>query len=73
MITWENERGTEFNYDGIRLLSMLEEYKILRQEKEEERKRQREMIPKGFFEYSLEERRAGFLLPRAHLKTIAAV
>nr|GEZ34823.1 hypothetical protein [Tanacetum cinerariifolium] len=41
MITWENERGTEFNYDGIRLLSMLEEYKILRQEKEEERKRQK--------------------------------
>nr|GEU61200.1 leucine-rich repeat protein [Tanacetum cinerariifolium] len=40
-ITWENERGTEFNYDGIRLLSMLEEYKILRQEREEERKQQR--------------------------------
>ncbi|PWA91055.1 microtubule associated protein (MAP65/ASE1) family protein [Artemisia annua] len=42
-ITWEKERGTEFTYDGIRLLSMLEEYKILRQEKEEERKRQRDM------------------------------
>ncbi|KAI3817929.1 hypothetical protein L1987_11729 [Smallanthus sonchifolius] len=41
-ITWENERGTEFTYDGIRLLSMLEEYKILRQVKEEERKRQRD-------------------------------
>ncbi|KAL4574866.1 hypothetical protein LXL04_021706 [Taraxacum kok-saghyz] len=41
-IAWENERGTEFTYDGIRLLSMLEEYKILRQEKEEERKRQRD-------------------------------
>ncbi|XP_059666997.1 65-kDa microtubule-associated protein 3-like [Cornus florida] len=39
---WENERGTEFTYDGIRLLSMLEEYTILRQEKEEERKRQRD-------------------------------
>ncbi|KAA8533822.1 hypothetical protein F0562_031339 [Nyssa sinensis] len=39
---WENERGIEFTYDGIRLLSMLEEYTILRQEKEQERKRQRD-------------------------------
>lgn len=41
-IAWEDERGIEFTYDGIRLLSMLEEYKILRQEKDEERKRQRD-------------------------------
>ncbi|PWA85074.1 microtubule-associated protein, MAP65/Ase1/PRC1 [Artemisia annua] len=41
-VAWENERGVEFTYDGVRLLSMLEDYKILRQEKEEERKRQRE-------------------------------
>ncbi|XP_024971475.1 65-kDa microtubule-associated protein 3-like [Cynara cardunculus var. scolymus] len=41
-VGWENERGVEFTYDGVRLLSMLEEYKILRQEKEEERKRQRD-------------------------------
>ncbi|KAI3508201.1 hypothetical protein L1887_23206 [Cichorium endivia] len=41
-VTWENERGVEFIYDGVRLLSMLEDYKILRQEKEEERKRQRD-------------------------------
>ncbi|KAK1304101.1 65-kDa microtubule-associated protein 3 [Acorus calamus] len=39
---WERERGTEFKYDGIRLLSMLEEYTILRQEKEQERRRQRD-------------------------------
>ncbi|KAK1366641.1 65-kDa microtubule-associated protein 3 [Heracleum sosnowskyi] len=39
---WEKERGIEFTYDGIRLLSMLEEYNILRQEKEQERKRQRD-------------------------------
>ncbi|KAI7745389.1 hypothetical protein M8C21_011102 [Ambrosia artemisiifolia] len=45
-IAWENERGTEFTYDGIRLLSMLEEYKILRQEKEEERRRQRQQSGK---------------------------
>ncbi|MFS7929617.1 putative microtubule-associated protein, MAP65/Ase1/PRC1 [Helianthus anomalus] len=41
-ITWENERGVEFTYDGVRLLTMLEDYKILRQQKEEERKRQRD-------------------------------
>ncbi|KAM0935476.1 putative microtubule-associated protein, MAP65/Ase1/PRC1 [Dioscorea sansibarensis] len=39
---WEKERGIEFTYDGVRLLSMLEEYTILRQEKEQERKRQRD-------------------------------
>ncbi|KAF8413054.1 hypothetical protein HHK36_001030 [Tetracentron sinense] len=39
---WEKERGVEFTYDGIRLISMLEEYSILRQEKEEERRRQRD-------------------------------
>ncbi|KAL1822825.1 hypothetical protein ACET3Z_009603 [Daucus carota] len=39
---WEKERGIEFTYDGIRLLSMLQDYNILRQEKEEERKRQRD-------------------------------
>ncbi|KAF3433106.1 hypothetical protein FNV43_RR24208 [Rhamnella rubrinervis] len=41
-MAWEQERGIEFTYDGIRLLSMLEEYTILRQEKEEERRRQRD-------------------------------
>ncbi|XP_010924154.1 65-kDa microtubule-associated protein 3 [Elaeis guineensis] len=39
---WENDRGIEFTYDGVRLLSMLEEYTIVRQEKEQERKRQRD-------------------------------
>ncbi|PON59969.1 Microtubule-associated protein, MAP65/Ase1/PRC [Trema orientale] len=41
-VSWEKEKGIEFTYDGIRLLSMLEEYTILRQEKEQERLRQRE-------------------------------
>ncbi|KAJ9141601.1 hypothetical protein P3X46_032113 [Hevea brasiliensis] len=41
-MAWEKERGAEFLYDGIRLLAMLEEYTILRQEKEEERRRQRD-------------------------------
>ncbi|WJX18996.1 hypothetical protein P8452_08738 [Trifolium repens] len=42
-IAWEKERGAEFTYDGIRLLSMIEEYNILRQEKEQERRRQRDL------------------------------
>ncbi|XP_014523225.1 65-kDa microtubule-associated protein 3 [Vigna radiata var. radiata] len=39
---WEKERGQEFLYDGNRLISMLEDYSILRQEKENERQRQRD-------------------------------
>ncbi|OMP00602.1 Microtubule-associated protein, MAP65/Ase1/PRC1 [Corchorus olitorius] len=39
---WEKERGSEFLYDGGRLLSVLEAYGNLRQEKELERQRQRE-------------------------------
>ncbi|KAL5570031.1 hypothetical protein UlMin_026606 [Ulmus minor] len=41
-VIWEKEKGIEFTYDGIRLLSMLDEYTILRQEKEQERRRQRD-------------------------------
>ncbi|KAK1262753.1 65-kDa microtubule-associated protein 3 [Acorus gramineus] len=41
-IAWEKEKVMEFKYDGICLLSMLEEYTILRQEKEQERRRQRD-------------------------------
>ncbi|XP_071690824.1 uncharacterized protein [Rutidosis leptorrhynchoides] len=47
-VVWENERGVEFTYDGVRLLSMLEDYKILRQQKEEERKRQRDQKKLAF-------------------------
>ncbi|KAL7108477.1 hypothetical protein ACP275_06G114800 [Erythranthe tilingii] len=42
IIAWQNENGIKFTYDGVFLLSMLEEYKVLRQEKELERKRQRD-------------------------------
>ncbi|KAL0382304.1 UNVERIFIED_CONTAM: microtubule-associated protein 3 [Sesamum calycinum] len=42
VIVWENEKGIAFTYDGVRLLSMLEQYMVLRQEKEQERKRQRD-------------------------------
>ncbi|XWS37719.1 hypothetical protein CRYUN_Cryun19dG0069100 [Craigia yunnanensis] len=41
-MAWEKERETEFLYDGIPLLSMLEEYTILRQEKEQEQRRLRD-------------------------------
>uniref|UniRef100_A0A0C9RI64 TSA: Wollemia nobilis Ref_Wollemi_Transcript_18801_2421 transcribed RNA sequence n=1 Tax=Wollemia nobilis TaxID=56998 RepID=A0A0C9RI64_9CONI len=39
---WENEKGTPFLYDGVRLLAMLEEYTFMRQEREEEKKRFRD-------------------------------
>ncbi|KAK2994287.1 hypothetical protein RJ640_024010 [Escallonia rubra] len=39
---WEKERGFEFLYDGASLLSMVEQYSILKQEKELERQRQRD-------------------------------
>ncbi|XP_027188693.1 65-kDa microtubule-associated protein 9-like [Cicer arietinum] len=39
---WEKERGFEFLYDGTRLLSMLEDYNTIRQEKENEKQKQKE-------------------------------
>ncbi|KAF8658988.1 hypothetical protein HU200_058829 [Digitaria exilis] len=39
---WEQEHGWPFTYDGVHLLAMLDEYKNLRQEKEEERRRLRD-------------------------------
>ncbi|CAK7347925.1 unnamed protein product [Dovyalis caffra] len=39
---WEKERGTPFFYDGGRLLSRLEQYNSIKQEKEQERIRQRD-------------------------------
>ncbi|KAL3650445.1 hypothetical protein CASFOL_006848 [Castilleja foliolosa] len=42
VIAWENEEGKEFFYNGVRLLSMLEAYIVLREQKEIERKRQRD-------------------------------
>ncbi|KAF3961873.1 hypothetical protein ACB098_06G194100 [Castanea mollissima] len=39
---WEEQRGTVFFYDGERLLSVLEQYSTLRQEKEQERQRQKD-------------------------------
>ncbi|PRQ57651.1 putative microtubule-associated protein, MAP65/Ase1/PRC1 [Rosa chinensis] len=39
---WEKERGLEFLYDGSELLSMLKQYSMLRQEKEQEKQRHRD-------------------------------
>ncbi|KAJ6824424.1 65-kDa microtubule-associated protein 6-like [Iris pallida] len=39
---WEDERNMSFLYDGVRLVSILEEYKLSRRQKEEERKRYRD-------------------------------
>ncbi|XP_073144761.1 65-kDa microtubule-associated protein 3-like isoform X2 [Henckelia pumila] len=33
IVSWENDKGFDFIYDGVRLLSMLEGYMVLRQEK----------------------------------------
>ncbi|PKU85196.1 65-kDa microtubule-associated protein 6 [Dendrobium catenatum] len=43
--TWECERNMLFFYDGVRLVSLLEEYKLSRQQKEEEKKRFRRVVP----------------------------
>ncbi|CAA7044639.1 unnamed protein product [Microthlaspi erraticum] len=40
---WEDERGNEFLYDGVRVLSMLEQYKALWEEKEFEKQKQRDL------------------------------
>ena len=39
--TWEEERGITFTYDGVPLLAMLDEYAMLRHEREEEKRRLR--------------------------------
>ncbi|GLJ25641.1 hypothetical protein SUGI_0491190 [Cryptomeria japonica] len=41
-IAWEKERGKEFLFDGVPLLQMLEDYNLMREQKEQERRRQRD-------------------------------
>ncbi|CAL5074020.1 unnamed protein product [Urochloa decumbens] len=41
--TWENARNKPFLYDGGRLISVLEEYRLSRQQKEEEKRRYRKL------------------------------
>lgn len=39
--TWEEEHGFTFAYDGVPLLAMLDEYAVLRHDREEEKRRMR--------------------------------
>ncbi|CAL8995269.1 unnamed protein product [Prunus brigantina] len=41
-LAWEDEKKVLFLYDGARLVSILEDYKVSRQQKEEEKKRSRD-------------------------------
>lgn len=39
---WEQKRGAEFTYDGVSLLSVLDDYEIQKEKKDQERQRQRD-------------------------------
>lgn len=41
-LAWEDEKKVHFLYDGVRLVSILEDYKLTRQQKEEEKRRSRD-------------------------------
>ncbi|KAM7270385.1 hypothetical protein ACFE04_029599 [Oxalis oulophora] len=41
-INWESLKRTPFNYDGVRLVSILEDYKVTRQQREEEKRRHKD-------------------------------
>ncbi|XP_023550078.1 65-kDa microtubule-associated protein 6-like [Cucurbita pepo subsp. pepo] len=41
-LAWEDERKTMFLYDGARLVAILEDYKLSRQQREEEKRRHRD-------------------------------
>ncbi|KDP39198.1 hypothetical protein JCGZ_00955 [Jatropha curcas] len=56
--TWEEDRGIQFAYDGVPLLAMLDEYAMLRQEREEEKRRLRDQ--KKFHEQQSTEQEAIF-------------
>ncbi|KAI4388383.1 hypothetical protein MLD38_000716 [Melastoma candidum] len=55
---WEEDRGLSFSYDGLPLLAMLDEYTLLRQEREEEKRRLRDQ--KKFHEQQSTEQEAVF-------------
>ncbi|KAL3503556.1 hypothetical protein ACH5RR_038005 [Cinchona calisaya] len=55
---WEQDRGIPFTYDGVPLLAMLDEYAMLRQDREEEKRRLRDQ--KKFHEQLSKEQDAMF-------------
>ncbi|RWR71837.1 65-microtubule-associated protein 1-like protein [Cinnamomum micranthum f. kanehirae] len=56
--TWEEEHGLSFTYDGVPLLAMLDEYAILRHDREEDKRRMRDQ--KRFHEQINTEQEALF-------------
>ncbi|RZB41757.1 65-kDa microtubule-associated protein 6 isoform B [Glycine soja] len=42
-LAWEDEKKTHFLYDGVRLVSILDDYKLARQQKEEDKRRHRDL------------------------------
>ncbi|GAA0184128.1 non-motor microtubule binding protein [Lithospermum erythrorhizon] len=55
---WEQDRGITFTYDGVPLLAMLDEYTMLRQERDEEKRRLRDQ--KKFHEQLSKEQETAF-------------
>ncbi|CAA3031678.1 65-kDa microtubule-associated 6-like [Olea europaea subsp. europaea] len=55
-LTWEDEQKKLFLYDGMHLISILEEYKLTRQQKVEEKKRARDQ--KKLYDMLLSEKEA---------------
>ncbi|XP_048130271.1 65-kDa microtubule-associated protein 1-like [Rhodamnia argentea] len=55
---WEEDHGMSFTYDGVPLLAMLDEYTMLRHEREEEKRRMRDH--KKFHEQQSTEQEAIF-------------
>lgn len=55
---WEQDRDIQFTYDGVPLLAMLDEYAMLRQDREEEKRRMRDQ--KKFHEQMSKEQEAMF-------------
>ncbi|KAJ7963721.1 65-kDa microtubule-associated protein 1 [Quillaja saponaria] len=56
--SWEEDHGISFTYDGVPLLAMLDEYAMLRHEREEEKRRMRDQ--KKFHEQLSTEQEAIF-------------
>ncbi|KAM7264926.1 hypothetical protein ACFE04_002609 [Oxalis oulophora] len=50
--TWEEDRDMSFSYDGVPLLAMLDEYAMLRQERDEENRRMKDIAWLGVYTHS---------------------
>lgn len=53
---WEEDRGITFSYDGVPLLAMLDEYAMLRHDREEEKRRMKvSFLGMGFLSYPVSD------------------